>query len=93
MQPEVKAKYMKHLKEFNISEHTLESTWLEGKHEGLAEGMEKGMEKGMERGSRLQLESTVKRLFNYGMEPATIAQIQEIAQTEVEDILSSEGLL
>ena len=59
----------------------------EGKLKGIEEGKLKGLQEGIEKGSKLQLETTVVKLFKRGMEISVIADIHQIEVEEVERIL------
>ena len=97
MKPEVKEEYMKQLSGFGISEKMLMDNWFDGEAEGeykgfvrgKEEGREEGREEGLSTGIRIQLEKTVHNMFKHGMSLESIAEITDIATSEVMEILKN----
>lgn len=95
MQPKVKEQYMKHLRELNISEHVVESYWLEGKAEGREEGRAEGREEGREEGKEVGKEAgrqahlhfILKQCVQQGYSISQIAKLVGLSETEVQALL------
>lgn len=93
MPAEAKAKYLKHLEEFKITESMLETSYVEGKTEGRDLGIEIGKDLGIESGRQAEKINIIVKAFAQEIPISTIAKLVSIPETAVVQLLTDQGLL
>lgn len=93
MPAEAKAKYLKHLEEFKITESMLETSYVEGKTEGRDLGIEIGKDLGIESGRQAEKINIIVKAFAQEIPISTIAKLVSLPETAVVQLLTDQGLL